>query len=192
MADTNHTSSQNPIMVLCGRAFSAEAVSIIEFTGRLVKYSANPASRLKICLSDYKTTARAKVERKTILNTHLTLFYHCFYQMTGDYAKNRTERRGKKMQNAFKVFKFFTIKMSCQLQTSWVAQRGFPGGSVVKNPLANEGDSGWIPGWERSPEEGNGNPLQYCCLENPMEREAWWATVHDVAESGPLSNFTYL
>ena len=106
MADTNHTSSQNPIMVLCGRAFSAEAVSIIEFTGRLVKYSANPASRLKICLSDYKTTARAKVERKTILNTHLTLFYHCFYQMTGDYAKNRTERRGKKMQNAFKVFKF--------------------------------------------------------------------------------------
>ena len=79
MADTNHTSSQNPIMVLCGRAFSAEAVSIIEFTGRLVKYSANPASRLKICLSDYKTTARAKVERKTILNTHLTLFYHCFY-----------------------------------------------------------------------------------------------------------------
>lgn len=79
MADTNHTSSQNPIMVLCGRAFSAEAVSIIEFTGRLVKYSANLASRLKICLSDYKTTARAKVERKTRLNTHLTLFYHCFY-----------------------------------------------------------------------------------------------------------------
>lgn len=79
MADTNHTSSQNPIMVLCGRAFSAEAVSIIEFTGRLVKYSANLASRLKICLPDYKTTARAKVERKTILNTHLTLFYHCFY-----------------------------------------------------------------------------------------------------------------
>ena len=79
MADTNHTSSQNPIMVFCGRAFSAEAVSIIEFTGRLVKYSANLASRLKICLSDYKTTARAKVERKTGLNTHLTLFYHCFY-----------------------------------------------------------------------------------------------------------------
>ena len=59
----------------------------------------------------------------------------------------------------------------------------FPGDSVVKNPLANAGDSGWIPGWERSPGEGNGNPLQYSCLGNPMDREAWWATVHGVAKS---------
>ena len=45
---------------------------------------------------------------------------------------------------------------------------------------ANAGDVGSVPGSERSPGEGNGNPLQYACLENPMDREAWWATVHEV------------
>ena len=55
---------------------------------------------------------------------------------------------------------------------------GFPGGSVVKNPPANLGDAGngvSIPGWGRSPGGGNNNPLQYSCLENPMDRGAWWA-----------------
>ena len=51
------------------------------------------------------------------------------------------------------------------------------GGSVVKNPPAHAGDVG------RSSGKGNGNPLQYSCLGNPMEREAWWATVHGVAKS---------
>ena len=60
---------------------------------------------------------------------------------------------------------------------------GFPGGSVVKNLPANAGDEGSIPGSGGSPGEGNGNPLQYSCLENPMERGAWWATVHRVAMS---------
>ena len=50
---------------------------------------------------------------------------------------------------------------------------GFPGHSVVKNPAANAGDVGSIPGSGRSPVEGNGNPLQYSCLENPMDRGAW-------------------
>ena len=49
----------------------------------------------------------------------------------------------------------------------------FPGGLVVKKLLANAGDRGSIPGSGRSPGEGNGNPLQYSCLENPMDREAW-------------------
>ena len=56
---------------------------------------------------------------------------------------------------------------------------GFPGGSGVKNPPANAGDSGEegsIPGWGRSPGKGNGKPLQYSCLENPMDRGDWWAT----------------
>ena len=48
---------------------------------------------------------------------------------------------------------------------------GFPGGSVVKNSPANAGDTGSIPGSRRSLEGGNGNPLQYSCLENPMDRE---------------------
>ena len=60
---------------------------------------------------------------------------------------------------------------------------GFPGGSVVKNPLANAGDVGSIPGLGRSPGEGNGNPLQYSYLENPMDRGAWLTTVHRVTKS---------
>ena len=56
---------------------------------------------------------------------------------------------------------------------------------VVKNPPASTGDirdMGSIPGLGRSPGEGNGTPLQYSCLENPMDRGAWWATVHGVAK----------
>ena len=52
---------------------------------------------------------------------------------------------------------------------------GLPGGSVVKNLPATAGDMGLIPGLERSPGEGNGNPFQYSCLGNPMNRGAWWA-----------------
>ena len=51
--------------------------------------------------------------------------------------------------------------------------RGFPGGSEVKASASNEGDLDSIPGSGRSPGEGNGNPLQYSCLENPMDGEAW-------------------
>ena len=54
---------------------------------------------------------------------------------------------------------------------------GFPGGTEVKASACNVGDLGSIPGWGKSPGEGNGNPLQYSCLENPMDRGAWWATV---------------
>ena len=58
--------------------------------------------------------------------------------------------------------------------------------AVVKNTPANAGaagDTDLIPGSGRSPGEGHGTPLQYSCLENPMDREAWWATVHRVAKS---------
>ena len=60
--------------------------------------------------------------------------------------------------------------------------QGFPGGSEVKASAWNAGDPGSIPGWGRSPGEGNGNPLQYYCLKNPMDRGAWQATVHGVAK----------
>ena len=50
---------------------------------------------------------------------------------------------------------------------------GFPGGSVIKNPPANAGDAVSVPGLGRSPREGNGNPAQYTCLGNPMDRGAW-------------------
>ena len=57
----------------------------------------------------------------------------------------------------------------------------FPGGSEVEASASNVGDLGSIPGLGRSPGEGNSNPLQYYFLENPMDGEAWWATVHGVA-----------
>ena len=61
---------------------------------------------------------------------------------------------------------------------------GFPAGSAVKNLPANVGDSSLILGSGRSPGEGNGNPLQYACLENPMERGAWGVTVHGITNGG--------
>ena len=61
--------------------------------------------------------------------------------------------------------------------------KDFPGGSVSKESACTAGDQGLTRGWGRSPGEGNGNPLQYSCLENPMVRAAWWATAHKIAES---------
>ena len=64
---------------------------------------------------------------------------------------------------------------------------GFPGGSEVKKQPANSGDVGFVAGLGRFPGEGNGNPLQYSCLENPMDRGAWQATVHGVVkQSGTI------
>ena len=63
--------------------------------------------------------------------------------------------------------------------------KGLPGGRVVKNlptNAGNLGDSGSIPGLGRSPGVGNGNPLQYSCLEDSMDRGPWWATVHGVTK----------
>ena len=68
----------------------------------------------------------------------------------------------------------------------------FPGGSDSKASAYNVGDLGSIPGSGRSPGEGNGNPLQYSCLENPMDGGAWWATIHGVAKSQTqLRDFTF-
>ena len=69
-----------------------------------------------------------------------------------------------------------TKKMWVRLETSQMAL-------VIKNPPANAGDMGLIPGSGRFPGEGNGNPLQYSCLENPMDGGTGWATAHGVAKS---------
>ena len=68
----------------------------------------------------------------------------------------------------------------------------FPGGSDGKASAYNSGDLGSTPGLGRSPGEGNGNPLQYSCLENPMDRGTWWTIVCGVAKSWTrLSDFTF-
>ena len=79
--------------------------------------------------------------------------------------------------------------LSLNLRLGWMYSllASFPGASqvalVVKNPPASAGDMGSIPGLERSPGGGHGKPLQYSCLENPMDRGAWQTIVHGVAKS---------
>ena len=70
------------------------------------------------------------------------------------------------------------------------SELNFPDGAEDKASACNGGDLGSIPGLGRSPGEGNGNPLQYSCLKNPLDRGAWWATLHGVAKSQTrLSDF---
>ena len=64
---------------------------------------------------------------------------------------------------------------------------GFPSESDGKESACNAGDASSIPGSGKSPGEGNSNPFQYSCLGNPMERGAWWATVHGVAKESDLT-----
>ena len=75
------------------------------------------------------------------------------------------------------MFSYFSI------EPFYFTLASFPGGSDGKESAYNAGDLGSIPGLGRSPGEGNGNPLQYSCLENPMDRAACWATVNSVAKS---------
>ena len=73
-----------------------------------------------------------------------------------------------------------------------IFSRGFPGGSDSEGSACNVGDLGSIPGLGRSPGKGNGNPLQYSCLENPMDGGAWEAIVHGVTKSQTrLSDLTF-
>ena len=75
-----------------------------------------------------------------------------------------------------KIYLFLYSTIACVLSC-------FPGGSDGKASACNVGDRGSIPGLGRSPGDGNGNPLQYSCSENFMDRGVWWATVHGVAKS---------
>ena len=74
-----------------------------------------------------------------------------------------------------------------QYESSSPKNAGFPGGSVAKNPPTNAGDAGSIPVSGRSPGEGNGNPLKYSCLGNPMDRGAWCTTVHGIAKESDMT-----
>ena len=72
----------------------------------------------------------------------------------------------------------FCVSIGSFLRNCILVFKGISGGAQVKASAYNVGDLGSISGSGRSPGEGNGNPLQYSCLENPMDGGAWWATVH--------------
>ena len=74
-------------------------------------------------------------------------------------------------------------KLTLAKQEQLMSNRGFPGGSNGKESTCNAGDLGSIPASGRSPGEGHGNPLQYSCLENPMDRGAWQATFSGITKS---------
>ena len=90
---------------------------------------------------------------------------------------------------------FLSVKWRCEatlictnvLKACVLKDGGFPSGSGVKNPPASAGGMGSIPGSGRSPGEGNGNPLQYSCLESPMDRGAWRATVHGLTKESDMT-----
>jgi len=88
--------------------------------------------------------------------------------------------------------KFGDIKPNSNLKTVCNILMGFPGGSDSKESACSSGDLGLIPASGRSPGEGNDKPFQYSCLENPVDRGAWQATIHGVAKSQTrLSYFTF-
>ena len=89
---------------------------------------------------------------------------------------------GKKFHEIPKI-KTWICHSSSTIYIALTLYLGFPGGLDSKESACSVGDMGSIPGLRRSPGEGNGNPLQYCYLENSMDRGAWWAPVHGVAKS---------
>ena len=99
---------------------------------------------------------------------------------------------GSRAEPPFLMALYQYISTSSFLNCIIHENRGFPGGSDGKASARNAGDLDSIPGSGRAPGEGNGNPLQYSCLENSMDGAAWWATVHGVAKSQTqLSDFTF-
>ena len=100
-----------------------------------------------------------------------TLLYYCVYS-TG----------GREVQSAYRKNIKLTLRMHSNIQRVQT-NMCFPGGSVLKNLSANAEDLSLIPGLGKSPGERHGNPLQYCCLGNPIDRGGWQATVHSVTKS---------
>ena len=94
--------------------------------------------------------------------------------------------------NSYPNYKYFMWLFKRSILTFIYARVMSSGGSDGKASVYNAGDLGSIPESGRSPGEGNGNPLQFSCLENPMDGGGWWATVHGVAKSQTrLSDFTF-
>ena len=142
----------------------------------------------------YATQCRQRREKKRVLNERKLVvkwLKTCFlYPNTQVLSNQSGDYHAKKQHFKLTVSSNFPLKKTKNKKTKlkWKWSR-----SVVFDSLrsaCNVGDLGSIPGSGRSPGEVNGNPLQYSCLENPMDRGAWWATVHGLQSQTWLSNFT--
>ena len=122
-----------------------------------------------------------KLEGTVLLDKYYLGTYHVTGASPGIMTKTATSLQGKRESCQHRI----TAKCANALLKDQTSYGGFPGGPLVKSPPASAGDagdSGEIPGSGRSPGEGNGNPLQYSCLGNPMDRGAWRAAVHGLKE----------
>ena len=116
------------------------------------------------------------------LPTHFLLSFTYLLEQYGEFNQCREFF----ILHTTDVHQNFQLDKNCLLKYTHIythIDRGFPGGSGGKESACNAGDLGSIPGLGGSLGEGNVNPLQYSCLENPMDRGAWQATVHRVAKS---------
>ena len=109
-----------------------------------------------------------------------TTCHHLFIFRLNNCTVNKSRGLNKWLLNGF-FWPFFKSVPNFHFCSLPMTYQGFPGGSDGKEPPFNAEDPGLIPGWGRSPGEVNGKPLQFSCLENPMDRGAWW--VHAVAKS---------
>ena len=126
-------------------------------------------------------------ESKGVSEKHLLLFHWphkslwlCGFQKTGKFLEIGVQDHLTSLMRNIHVIK---KQQNRALNNWWFKIKAF---------ACNAGDPGSIPGLGRTPGEGNGNPLQYSCLENPMDRGAWWAPVHGISMSGTrLRGFTF-
>ena len=112
---------------------------------------------------------------------HFSIFTHCRrqWQPTPVFLPGESQGRGSLVGCRL----WGRTESDTTEATQQQQQQGFPGGSDGKESACDAGDLGLIPGSGRRPGGGNGHPLQYSCLENPIDGGAWWATVHGVTKS---------
>ena len=113
----------------------------------------------------------------------LSLTCHSVFYLLCNVILNKEKSKFKLLVRTLFIFILHCASFKCNYKRLW----GFPSDSMVKNLPADAGDAGSILQLGRSPGEGNGNPLQYCCLENPIDRGAWQNETNNNRTSGSAS-----